>query len=151
MFKNMFLKINIIFFCLFLLILTTNNVIAHPPSKLNIEYIEENEVVFVNITHSVSNNDHYIKAVEIHINDKIYGVYNYTNQPSETTFSYKYNTSTNDGDTIKVKAICNQFGTLTRELVVGENNNSSPTPGFMSASLFISMLMLFFLYKRRLN
>ncbi|MCK5300552.1 MAG: hypothetical protein KAJ21_01525, partial [Thermoplasmatales archaeon] len=125
MLKNMFLKINIIFFCLFLLILTTNNVSAHPPLKLNIKYIKENEVVFVNISHSVTTDNHYIKSIEIQLNGENYDTFEYTSQPSRTSFSYNYTIAANDGDNIKIKAICNQFGTLTRELTIGENNNGS--------------------------
>ena len=149
MFKNMFLKINIIFFCLFLLILTTNNVSAHPPSKLNIKYIKENEVVFVNISHSVTTDDHYIKSIEIQLNGENYDTFEYTSQPSRTSFSYNYTIAANDGDNIKIKAICNQFGTSTRELTIGENNNGSSTPGFTLILMIISILILFLLFNRR--
>ena len=150
MFKKIFLKINILFFIMILTLFMTYTVSAHPPSKLNINYLEENENLFVNITHGVSSDDHYIESVEILINGEEFTTYKYNNQPNETSFSYNYTLSVIKGDVIRVKAECNRFGTLTRELVVGENNNGSSTPGFISVSIFISMLIMLFLYKRRL-
>lgn len=147
--KNMILKVGMISFCFILLILTNQNVSAHPPSKLNINYIKENNELFVNISHSVTTDDHYIKSIEIQLNGENYDTYEYTSQPSRTSFSYNYTIATNDGDNIKVKVICNQFGTLTRELTIGENNNGSSTPGFTLILMIISILILFLLFKRR--
>ena len=147
MIKNMNLKINIIIIFIIISLFSTQNVSAHPPSKLNINYIEENNELIVNITHSVTTNDHYIESVEIKINGEKYDTYTYSNQPNRTIITYKYNITANTNDVIQVKAICNQFGTLTRELTVGGEKDNLSTPGFTIIFFILSILIMLFYFK----
>jgi hypothetical protein len=146
---NNLLKINKIIMYLFILYLLADIVTAHPPSKLDINYDIESRELIVNITHSVTNQDHYIESVEIYINGGEYGIYDYDSQPSSSSFSYSYNINASDGDFFKIIARCNQFGTLTRELTVGGDNNSPSTSGFISMLLIISILLITIFLKRR--
>ena len=132
----------IIFFAI--LFVLTDIVIAHPPSKININYeIQTNELI-VNITHSVTTQDHYIESIKIFINEEKYNTFNYISQPSSKTFSYNYDIIANNGDILKVIATCNQFGTLTREITVGNENDNS-IPGFILISLIISTIIILFI------
>jgi hypothetical protein len=134
---------------MFLSILYIQNVSAHPPSKLNLYYNEKSNELFVNITHVVSIDDHYIKSVEIKINGVEFNNFNYYSQPDNSFISYIYNISANDGDVIQVKATCNQFGSLTRELTVGMYNGVSSTPGF--TFFLIPFILIFYtiLFKKK--
>ena len=147
--KNKIYYINNILISFIILILISNTVFAHPPSKLNSSYDDEINELIVNITHSVTTDDHYIDTIELYINDVKYNTLNYDNQRSRTSFSYNYNIIVEDGDTIKVIAKCNQFGTLTKELSVGEENNGNSTPGFISILLIFSMIIVTMIYKKR--
>ena len=145
--KNRIFKFNIVLFCLFILLLMIQTVTAHPPSKLNLNYDDDINDLTVNITHSVSSDDHYIDTIEIYINDLKYNFLSYDSQPSRMSFSYNYNIIADEGDTIKIIAKCNQFGILTRELTVGEDNGSS-TPGFLIITLIISFVIILFKRKK---
>lgn len=144
--KNRIYKFNIVLFCLFILLLMMQTVTAHPPSKLNLNYDDVINELTVNITHSVTSDDHYIDTIEIYINDVRYNFLSYDSQPNRTSFFYNYNIIADEGDNIKIIAKCNQFGTLTRELTVGEDNGFS-TPGFLIITLIISFVIIIF--KRR--
>ena len=146
--KKRIYKFNIVLFCLFILLLMIQTVTAHPPSKLNLNYDDIINELKVDITHSVTSDDHYIDTIEIYINDIRYNILSYDNQSSRTSFSYNYNIIADEGDNIKIIAKCNQFGTLTRELTVGEDNNGSSVPGFLIISLIISFIIIIF-FKRR--
>jgi desulfoferrodoxin (superoxide reductase-like protein) len=135
-------KLCIIMFYFFNIFLLTQNVSAHPPSKLDLYYDDEINELYVNITHSVTTDDHYIDTIEIYINDLKYNTLSYDSQPSRTSFSYNYNILAEDGDDIKVIAKCNQFGTLTRELTVGDDNSSTPSPGFLLILIIITFMIL---------
>lgn len=140
--KNMIFKSSIIILFIAILILTAQNVSAHPPSKINIKYDTQKNELSVNITHSVTANDHFIESIEIKINGEIYDIYDYISQPNRISFTYKYDINSNDGDKITVRAICSQFGTLTRELTVGEEGDSSSTPGFIILSILASIFLV---------
>jgi hypothetical protein len=147
-FKNRLYKLNIILFCLFILFLIAQTVSAHPPSKVNLDYDDIINELTVNITHSVTTDDHYIDAIEIYINDVKYNALSYDSQPSRTSFSYNYNIIAEEGDDIKVIVICNQFGTLTKELTVGDDNNSTPFPSFLFILVIITLILFIFKIKK---
>jgi len=144
---NKKISLGIVIVIIFLLI---PSISAHPPTKLNITYDKSNSELIVNITHSVTNiNNHYIESVNIKINGITIDNYNYTSQPDKTFISYKYIISADLGDVIEVKATCNEFGSITKELTV-EKNISTSTPDFTLISLIISFILLFLIkYKRK--
>ena len=151
MYKKKFINF---YFRIFLISLTvlfilTGIVNAHPPSDIEINYDIDTNELNVNITHSVSNIDHYIESVKIYINEEKYNTFKYNSQPGSKTFSYNYTINAGNGDILKVIATCNQFGTLTREITLGNENNNS-TPGFILISLIITAIIIIFI-KRKIN
>jgi len=148
MIKNLSIKICIVFFLAIILLLIPN-ISAHPPTKLSLNYNQINGELIVNITHSVTNDNHYIKWVNITINGETFENYEYDIQPDRTFMSYKYDILADIDDVIQVVATCNQFGSITRELTVGEDNGSS-TPGFILISIiFLTLLIIIIKYKKK--
>ena len=144
-------KLKIFFTILFIFItlLSIQNVSAHPPSKLNLYYNEDDSQLIVNITHVVSNSDHFIESVEVKINDEEFDTYTYNSQSDNSMISLLYDISANNGDVIEVKAICNQFGTLTKDLTVGQDNGGSSTPGFTFILLLIMIICFIVFYRKK--
>ena len=94
---------------------------AHGPSDIILNYDSNSHILSVNISHSVSNpQKHYIKEITITRNGKPLETYEYKNQPAPSSFTYTYNIEAKKGDTLKVKAKCNYFGSKTRELTIGK-------------------------------
>ena len=144
-------KLKIFFTILFIFItlLSIQNVSAHPPSKLNLYYNEDDSQLIVNITHVVSNSDHFIESVEVKINDEEFDTYTYNSQSDNSMISLLYDISANNGDVIEVKAICNQFGTLTKDLTVGQDNGGSSTPGFTFIIILIMIICFIVFYRKK--
>jgi len=98
-----------------------NPALAHNPSDMDLEYDFINKKLDVTITHSVvAPNDHYIKSVEIFINDVSYLIVNYTSQPTLSLFTYTYDLDAADSDIIRVIAICSITGSITQEIILQE-------------------------------
>jgi hypothetical protein len=147
MIKNLNIKISILIVISIIFIIIPN-VSAHPPTKLSLNYNKSNSELIVNITHSVTNDNHYIEWVNISINGLKFENYEYDIQQDRSFITYKYDISADINDVIQVKATCNQFGSITRELTVDENNGSS-TPGFIFISIIISCLLIILIrYKK---
>ncbi len=100
---------------------------AHTPEDMQLEYDFGEQNLNVTITHNTGDpNTHYIEQVDIKKNDVLYLSEQYSSQPTTSTFTYNYTVETEDGDVLKVTAICSISGSITRTLtVVGENQ----TPG----------------------
>jgi hypothetical protein len=114
-------KILVIFASVFMLMVISQAAIAHDPSDMDLEYNFFTDELSVTITHSVAApNEHYIESVEIFKNDVSYLLMNYTSQPSLTTFTYTYDVEAQDGDRIRVLAICSISGSITREITLDE-------------------------------
>lgn len=105
---------------------------AHPPSSMDISYDTDDQTLNVTISHGVSNVDsHYIERLEVRKNDSVYLSRDYTSQPSTSTFTYSLDVPATEGDTLSVTAICNQYGSLQKTLVVnGETTGNGDTDGF---------------------
>ncbi|HNY28905.1 MAG TPA: peroxiredoxin [Candidatus Sumerlaeota bacterium] len=86
---------------------------AHPPKSPVLSYDAASGVLTVGLTHAVSNvNKHYVKSVEILLNDQSVVKKEYTSQPSEKEWTLTFDVGAlKAGDKIKVKATCNIFGT----------------------------------------
>jgi len=94
---------------------------AHGPKDVTLVYDSGSRTVSVTISHPVSNpQKHYIKEVTITKNGKEVAVYEYTSQPEPSSFTYTYPIEAKAGDTLKVKATCNYFGSDTEELAIGK-------------------------------
>ncbi|MBN1330282.1 MAG: hypothetical protein JXA54_12480 [Candidatus Heimdallarchaeota archaeon] len=107
--------------------ISITNTVAHSPSTLTLAYNFTTDTLSVSIVHTVSNlQDHFINKIEIWINEILNTTELYTNQPSNS-FTYNYQISANIDDEIKVKASCNQGGSLTNTLIVSTNTNPIDT------------------------
>ncbi|MGD2250901.1 MAG: hypothetical protein PVF58_21080 [Candidatus Methanofastidiosia archaeon] len=123
-------------------------VAAHAPSEMTLEYDLDSQVLTVTIVHNVSDPaSHYIFNIEIQVNTT--ETYEYTNQPTESEFSYTYNVPASQGDTIMVIAECNLGGSMTQSLVVGPSTTKAEVPvpdlypvhaGLMSVGLIFMLV-----------
>ncbi len=95
---------------------------AHVASNMSLIYNSTTKEVNVTITHGVADkNAHFIISVEIQVNGSTISTDPYTSQPTTGTFVYQYtNITASNGDTIKVIAICNIAGTISRSIIVGD-------------------------------
>jgi len=92
---------------------------AHRPSDVTLHYDSNSQILSVTITHSVSNpQKHYIKKITVTKNGKPLETYEYENQPDSSSFTYTYKVQAKEGDTLKVKAKCNYFGSKTKKLTI---------------------------------
>jgi peroxiredoxin Q/BCP len=100
---------------------------AHPPKEPTLSYAPETGTLTVGLVHAVSNpNKHYIKRVEIFVNDQSVVDKAYTSQPSEKEWSLTFEVGAlKAGDKIKVKATCSVFGSNSATL---ELTSESLTP-----------------------
>jgi Eukaryotic cytochrome b561 len=93
---------------------------AHPPSDIVLSYQPGD--LTATITHNVANTStHYVYRVTILIDGAPANTVLYTSQPSVDQFTYHYPVNAAPGDTITVTADCNIAGSITRTLVVGED------------------------------
>ncbi|HEX3002253.1 MAG TPA: hypothetical protein VHN82_07800 [Methanoregula sp.] len=87
---------------------------AHPPSDIQLAYNDVTQQLAVTINHPVDDpQTHYIRFVQVKVNDVIPITADYTSQPSKGTFTYTYSIPLNKGDTIRVTATCIQGPSLT--------------------------------------
>jgi len=94
---------------------------AHGPKGVDLQYEASTQTLSVTITHSVKNPaKHYIEDISISVNGERVSQHEYKSQPGKDTFTLEYKVPAKDGDTIKVKAGCNYFGSKSAELTVGK-------------------------------
>jgi len=102
------------------------SVSAHPASDMKLFYNTDSNVLDVSITHQVSNPEtHFIYNVIIRKNGDTYNNYEYTSQPTNSNFTYSYEVNTSKGDIIEVFIDCNLGGSLTKQLTVTSQRDSS--------------------------
>jgi len=113
--------------CLFVIIALCASVFiprptdAHSPGALTLKYDAETRILYVTVSHGVSNpSKHYIEKVTITKNGAYYKAVEYTRQPDESPFTYEYIVDATTGDELKVKAECSYFGSKTRKIDVGK-------------------------------
>lgn len=96
--------------------------LANPPDNMILDYNVSTSELDVTITHpTLDPNTHYIYKIDIEVNGELILSEQYTSQPSDT-FTYTYTVMTNEGDEISVTAICSLFGSLTKTLIVPNEN-----------------------------
>lgn len=92
---------------------------AHKPSQLTLSYAGDRGTLSVTIVHSVSNPaTHYVKKVEISLNDRVEKTYTYDSQPDSSRFTYSYPVDAKPGDRITVTVTCNYIGSNSVSLTV---------------------------------
>ena len=103
----------------FLLALIPCAVMAHPPAAMQISYDPGAGELTVAITHRVEDpTGHFVYLVEIEKNGQVLERREYSEQPTQGTFTYRYPVSAIPGDSLAVTASCNLGGTITREMAV---------------------------------
>lgn len=106
------------------LLLLVTSASAHPPSDMVLSY-RPGELT-ATITHGVADPArHYVNRTAILVNGAPAGTLSYSSQPSNTSFTYRYQVPADPGDVIEVTADCNIAGSITRMIVAGE----IPAPG----------------------
>lgn len=94
---------------------------ATPPSDVQLSYADKDQVLQVTIAHySFAPSYHYIKRVEIQKNSEKPVVYEYTNQPDKSPFTYTYKLLLKEGDRVEVKAICSLYGSKSSSLTISK-------------------------------
>ena len=108
------------------------NVTAHSPSSMSINYDAESEKLVVSINHVVSDpTTHYIYNITVEKNNEFYKSFDYTSQPSSSSFTYTYSGIVGEvGDMFSVVARCIQGGQISKSLTVGSSAEDNGTPGF---------------------
>lgn len=136
------------------IILFSSTTLAHSPVSMNLSYNQTNQNLNVTITHNVADTTtHHINKITLTINNGKTTQYNYTSQPTTNTFTYSYQLAASPNDTIKITALCNQAGSITKELTITEsgtttNTDGTSTPGFEIILLFGAILTIVFLNKK---
>jgi hypothetical protein len=139
----------ILIFVLILFELLSVKAIAHSPSSMSLNYNKETKELNVTITHIVSDStNHYIYNITIEKNNQFYRSYEYTNQPTTSSFTYNYsNIEAEDADTFTVVAFCNKGGQKSASLTVGSNIEDKNTPGF-EIIIIICMIVSVLFWKK---
>jgi hypothetical protein len=112
--KNIFILSCIFFFGM------TAMAQAHPPAKITVEYSKATKILRAVITHPVSNPvTHYIKEVEVMLNNKVIIVHNLSRQDNNTTQTVSYEIpDAKIGDMISVEGECSISGKKTESIAV---------------------------------
>lgn len=141
----------IIIFVLLLIVLLSIKVVAHSPSSISLDYNKETKELIVTITHIVSDSaDHYIYNITIEKNNQFYKSFDYTNQPTTSTFNYNYNgIDAEFGDMLSVVAFCNKGGQKSVSLTVDSNDLNKNTPGFEIITIIFAIALILFCKLRK--
>jgi desulfoferrodoxin (superoxide reductase-like protein) len=107
------------------LLLFTSNAIAHPPSKIEVEYHKAKNEIVVAVFHSVGTDrhqkerTHFIKEIDLLIDGEIVDskAFNYQNNPLivRARFSVPEN---EDNKKMEIKAICSTGSESTKEISI---------------------------------
>lgn len=122
--KTRFVGLLMLLFILFSILFAFSSS-AHPASDMELSYNYNNQKLEVLITHNVGDpEDHYIDNVTIRKNGSIFKIYEYTNQTTDSSFTYTYSVNASVGDVIEVYTHCNKGGDLTKQLAVTKSGTS---------------------------
>lgn len=125
---------------------STGTVEGHSPS-ISLDYDSENEELTVEVSHSVSDTQsHYIENVLIEVNGNTEIDEDYTEQPDTSSFEFTYDLVVEENSTISVTASCNQAGSDSATLQVGQEDDSFP--GFTSILLLLSIIVTTAIYRK---
>ena len=136
----------ILIFVLIIFVLLSVKAVAHSPTSINLNYNKEAKELIVTITHIVSDsNDHYIYNITIEKNNEFFRNYDYTNQPTTSSFTYNYNNiEAEDGDTFFIVAFCNKGGQKSASFTVGSSVDNKNTPGFEIIIIIFAIALVLF-------
>jgi hypothetical protein len=90
-------------------------VMAHAPADMTISFDPNTAKIYVTVTHPVDDPaTHYLKTVQVKLNERVISDPDYKSQPAGDTFTYTYDVTAHPGDTIRVIAICVRGGMLEK-------------------------------------
>jgi hypothetical protein len=137
---------NVLIFGFIIFVLFSINASAHSPSSMSINYDNETKILVVSITHIVSNpEEHYIYNITIEKNNNFYKSFDYTSQPSSSSFTYNYSDIDSiNGDMFSVTARCIQGGQISKSLTVGSSTGDTTTPGFEIIFVILAIVLVLF-------
>lgn len=152
--KGILYRKNQIFSLIFLsllLIQFTNNVGAHPPSNIQLNYDKNTNTLTVEVSHSVSDpNSHYIEEISIKKNNLDYLTEQYSSQQSTSSFTASYIVNATEDDVLEVTAVCNIAGQISKSIIIESNGSSSTsTPGFEIIFILLAFLIALILINRK--
>jgi len=105
----------------FLAMVSVNlSVYAHPPSDIKITYDTQTRIVHAVIMHNTSNVlTHYIKRVEVSLNDKVIITQMFSLQGNDVSQDVAFLVpGAKTGDKLSVEGECNLSGELKRDIIV---------------------------------
>jgi desulfoferrodoxin (superoxide reductase-like protein) len=93
---------------------------AHPPTKIDTNFNNEDKILKVEVHHPVlAPENHYIKGIEVYLNDNLKIIQKFDSQLSKESQKAGYFLfEAKKGDIIKIKAYCNKHGDKTATLIV---------------------------------
>jgi len=142
----------VLIFGLIIFVILSINVNAHSPSSMSINYDADSEKLIVNINHVVTDpTTHYIYNITVEKNNEFYKNFDYTSQPSSSSFTYTYNSIMSEvGDMFSVVARCNQGGQISKSLTVGSSTQDNGTSGFELIFVLVSVALVLFWQRKRI-
>jgi len=110
----------ILVFTVAVLLLFTLSAAAHPPGEIEMSFDLENKMLEVTIPHgSQDNTDHFINSVNVYLNDNLHVEQAFIVQTdNEVQYLHYMLPGAKAGDTIRVTADCNKFGSGENEITV---------------------------------
>ena len=96
---------------------------AHSPSDIKVQFLSEENLLKLEIIHSVSNaQKHFVKEINIKLNDEdiIWQKLNQQNDKNSLQLQY-YIIDASIGDKLTISADCNKFGKETIEYKIKDN------------------------------
>lgn len=98
---------------------------AKPPTQIELDYNEETEILFVNVTHQVPNpKNHYIELIEVFKNS----VFQFNRTYPEQEFNYGLNDTftiaASSGDNLTVTATCSRGHSLSGWTIASTSTTS---------------------------
>jgi len=124
--RKVVLSISALILLSFFFIVLSTPVLAHPPSKMALEYDDDTQMLSVSITHSVPDpTSHYVKKVEITKNGEPLLTREYTSQPTTSTLTYTYAIAAAKGDDLEVTAYCSLYGSIRKQMTVSTSPPSA--------------------------
>lgn len=113
-------KISICETLLFILFLISPKAFAHPPKDIAMEFDMETKMVKVEVIHPVTSNEkHFVKSMNIFLNDELIVEQHFKSQSSTDTQEASYILiDAKLGDKIRIEPRCSIYGSLKKEFVI---------------------------------
>lgn len=101
---------------------------AHGPSEVHLDYNFGTQVLTVDVSHNTVNpSTHYIVQIIVEKNSVVFTTRDYTSQPSSASIIDTFNVPADDGDVLRVTAICNLAGQLSESITVSDPSATTTT------------------------